>query len=75
MYSFLVTGIMKLFDINTYQKQKICWKCFFYVNRVIQIFYLGYVFNGAYTPLACKVVQEVIKAKSQNSPGKIKIMT
>ena len=45
---------------------------FFYVNRVIQIFYLGYVFNGAYTPLACKVIQEVIKAKSQNSPGKIK---
>jgi len=28
----------------------------------------GYVFNGAYTPLSCKVVQEVIKAKSQNSP-------
>ena len=32
--------------------------------------FLGYVFNGAYTPLSCKVVQEVIKAKSHNSPGR-----
>ena len=29
----------------------------------------GYVFNGAFTPISCKVVHEIIKAKSQNSPG------
>jgi len=28
----------------------------------------GYVFNGAYTPIACRVVHEVIKSRSSNSP-------
>ena len=38
MYSFLVTGIMKLFDINI--KNKKLLEKIFYVNRVIQIFFM-----------------------------------